>query len=193
MKLCRISVVLFVIALSFPAYAKPCPSRVVVNGHCVPTQTIRQLEATYRTKSIPGRFWYDARSGLYGYEGQAPLGQMAPNLPFKGRLSARASNGNTGVFINGRQLSQAEVAYLKRLGPVMRGRYWLDATGNVGFEGRPVPFANLFAAMNRQHPQRSRGGSTYYGNWKTGTYAGSSGGCSYVSTPSGSVMTGNCD
>jgi hypothetical protein len=186
-----------VIAISVPstsAEAAQCPDQVFINGRCAPSSLLRKLEAAYQTRAVPGRYWYDGKSGLYGYVGQPPLGQMAPNLPFGGKLSPRASAGDTGVFINGRELSRTEVAFLSRLGPVVPGRYWLDAAGNVGIEGSPMPFANLFAAIQRAQPQRrNNGGSTYYGNWKTGTYAGSSGGCSYVSTTSGSVMTGNCD
>ncbi len=182
------------IALTFvfaaPAQAKPCRTNIHVNGSCVSTAKVRKLERAYGTESRAGRYWYDRRSGLMGVEGQPPFTQIAAGLDLGGRLKRNASNGTTRVFINGRELHATEVAFLRRFGPVVPGRYWMNARLDVGFEGNAMPFANLGAAMQRG---RRGGGSSYYSNSNLGTYAGSSGGCSYVSTTSGSVMTGNCN
>jgi hypothetical protein len=67
-------------------------------------------------------------------------------LELGGPLRPSASGGNTGVFINGREIHPTELAYLQRVfGYVIPGRYWLDAQGIGGFEGGPAAF-NLFAA-----------------------------------------------
>lgn len=42
--------------------------------------------------------------GAWGKTGGPGLGLIAPGLPLPGTLRADASNGTTGVFINGRQL-----------------------------------------------------------------------------------------
>jgi len=204
-----IAVLSFIIflAVSMDAEARGrCASGVRVNSECVATQTLRNLEAKYGSKAQPGNYWYDSRSGLFGHVGQPPMGQIPPGMPFAKTLRRNASNGDTGVVINGRELSKVEVMMLSQLGPVVPGRYWMDAMTNVGFEGNPIPFTNLAALMNNRGQQQrrnggggvnndfyyGRAGDNYYGNSNLGTYANSSGGCSYVMTSAGSVTSG-CD
>jgi hypothetical protein len=62
-------------------------------------------------------------------------------------MPAECSGGNTGVFINGRELHQIDVMLLSQIGPVLRGKFWLDSNGLFGFEGGPA-LGNLFAAAN---------------------------------------------
>lgn len=162
----------------------------------IPTQ-VQQLRAIYGYVAPPGQYWYDTKSGLYGVMGWEAAGFMQPGHDF-GPLPANASNGNTGVFINGRQINMAEAMYCQRIfGAVYQGRWWLDGrTGNLGAEGSPVPIANVYMAL--QNSQRSsQGGSGGGYGWHskiTGASGGSDGKCSYVNIPgSGSVMTGNCD
>jgi hypothetical protein len=172
-----------------------CPTQVVVNGRCAERATLEQIQQRYRFQVQPGRYWYDRASGLAGLDGQAPIGFFAPNMPFDAPLAADASRGRTRVFINGREITDSEVAFLRTLGPVIPGRYWLDAAGNVGFEGRPTPFANLVALAQATQRGNARGGSrdNFHGNSYLHTYSNSAGGCGYVSTPAGTVMTGNCN
>jgi hypothetical protein len=66
-------------------------------------------------------------------------------LSLGGPLRADASNGDTGVFINGRQLHQVDVARLTQIGPVYQARCWMDAQGNIGLEGQPA-FGNVWVA-----------------------------------------------
>jgi hypothetical protein len=63
-------------------------------------------------------------------------------------LREDASHGDTGVFINGRQLHRVDVARLMQLGPVNKGRCWMDAQGNIGLEGQPA-FGNVWVAAAR--------------------------------------------
>ena len=128
------------------AASEPEQSPVVVNGQAMTAEQQAVFTATYGSPPIPGKYWYDARSGLYGYVGAGPMGSMQPGHDY-GALAADASGGATGVFINGRELPLMEVQlYAQLLGPVLPGRYWLDATGNVGREGEPQALANLFGA-----------------------------------------------
>jgi hypothetical protein len=94
------------------------------------------LRQTYGAAPPPGRYWYDPRSGLYGYWGREAAGYIRPGHDF-GELSPRASAGNTGVFLNGREINLTEAQFFQRLfGVVYLGHFWLDgATGNSGKQG----------------------------------------------------------
>ncbi len=167
---------------------------IYINGREISQQQVEQLRAMYGYVAPPGKYWYDSRGGLYGTMGYEAAGFMRPGHDF-GPLPANASNGNTGVFINGRQININEAMYCQRLfGAVYQGHWWLDGrTGNMGAEGNPTPIVNVFVAL--QQSQRSgQGGSYSWHSNATGASGGSSRGCSYVSIPgSGSVMSGNCD
>jgi hypothetical protein len=117
---------------------------VVVNGVRLDDDTLDALEAAYRIEVPPARYWYDPVSGVWGLEGGPAEGQIHPGLPLGGALRADASNGDTGVFVNGRQLHRLEVAALQRCTPVFPGRYWVLANGVGGVEGGPASF-NLAA------------------------------------------------
>lgn len=162
---------------------------VIVNGAPLEARHAAALESAYRTRLVPGRYWYDAMSGLWGLEGGPSVGLIAPGLPF-GRLSPRASVGRmasiTGVFVNGREIHPDELQALRALyGQVRRARYWLNARGIAGYEGGPPQF-NVAAAA-----QQARGNSSV----RRGLFgsSGSDGSCSYYMHPNGSsVMTGRC-
>ncbi len=120
----------------------------VVNGEPLSAAQKQQLEARYNLRPAPGRYWYDRATGAFGHEGRETAGFLPPGLPISAALRADASNGRTGVFINGRQLHDNDVAAFRAAGiPVMAGRYWVDAAGNCGYEGGPA-ILNLFAMMN---------------------------------------------
>ena len=168
-------------------------SGIFINNRELTASQIAEIKRLYMFVAPPGRYWYDTRSGLWGLMGREAAGFLNPGHDF-GTLPANASNGDTGVFINGRELNLAEALYCKQLfGAVYQGHWWLDGrTGNIGVEGNPMPIANVYMILH----QRGRSGDGGY-SWSsknTGAYGGSDGNCSYVSIPgSGSVMTGNCD
>ena len=128
------------------------PTRsVVINGERLSDETIGTLEKAFRVRIMDGQFWYDKMNGSWGVQGGPASGFIMPGLDLGGPLRADASNGNTGVFINGRQLHQIDVTRLSQLGPVYQGRYWMDAWGNMGIEGMPA-LLNIWAVI------QSRGG-----------------------------------
>ncbi|HRD96958.1 MAG TPA: hypothetical protein PLA97_11240 [Rubrivivax sp.] len=141
--------------------AAPEAGPVVINTQPLSPATRSRLEATYRTRLLAGRYWYDPRTGWWGVEGGPTIGLVHAGLALGGPLRADASHGSSGVFINGRQLHGMEVTYLRTLGPVWPGRYWADALGNVGLEGQSLPFANLYALAQQRHggPPPTQGGS----------------------------------
>jgi len=128
---------------------------VVVNGIPLETDVIVAIERAYRVPVRNGRYWYDRVSGVWGFEGGPGLGQMQPGLMLGGAMRSDASRGNTGVFVNGRQLHMLDVLALRRCTVVIPGRYWVNALGIGGYEGGP-PMFNL-AQMCA--PARSSGGT----------------------------------
>lgn len=116
--------------------------KVFINGKALDRVTLEQLQQLYPLPIPPGRYWYDPVSGAYGVEGKPVTGQMLPGLALGGALRANASRGTSGVFINGRQLTFGEKAYIEQAcqTPVMPARYWVNAQGLGGYEGGPASF-----------------------------------------------------
>jgi hypothetical protein len=131
-----------------PPYAQPSApaagSRsVVVNNARLSDEQLRQLEQRFHLRITDGAYWYDQVSGAWGMQGGPTLGFTQPHMELGGPLSPDASNGRTGVFINGRELHQLDVMALRELTPyVIPGRYWVDRRGIGGYEGGP-PIFNL--------------------------------------------------
>lgn len=127
---------------------------VVVNGVRLTDREVAELEHGDRGRQLPlhdGTYRYDAISGAWGAQGGPTLGFRRAGLAIGGPLRASASNGHTGVFVNGRELHRLDVLALRRLGQEWLGRYCLDALGNFGRErertlGKLVWFAESRAS-----------------------------------------------
>lgn len=138
-------------------YPEPC-SAVVVNHVPLSPHQIAELELTYGVRAVPGQYWYDSRSGLYGPMGRPCHGQLQPGHDF-GPLPRNASMGTTGVLLNGRELHHSETAYLSQyVGRIAPGAYWLDGFGNVGHAGDPIPVVNLYEVLFAGAPSPAPGG-----------------------------------
>jgi hypothetical protein len=142
---------------------------VFINRVRLPDDTLQLLEQTFQTRVPDGRYWYDQMSGAWGMEGGPTVGFTMPALPIGGPLPADISGGTTEVFINGRQLHSVDLLGLQQLvgGPVMPGRYWVDAQGYAGLEGGPalVNLKQLASNLYRQNggvgENYGNGGSAY--------------------------------
>jgi hypothetical protein len=106
--------------LAVPARAA---TGIVINGTELTTPQALAVVAMYGYAPPRGRYWYDSRSGAWGLEGSGTAGFILPGHNF-GPVARDASNGNTGVIINGRELNLTEALSLQRtFGAAYRGRW----------------------------------------------------------------------
>lgn len=159
------------------------PTGVVINAVAVPPEQIQMYLSSSGGYVPPGDYWYDAKCGAFGLKGGPTQGFITAGLPLGGALRADASGGGngalTGVFVNGRELHPIDVQGLSRMGRVMPGRYWLDASANFGVEGSSMALGNLM-------PRGAGSGPTGPGYNKTnyGGHLGSDGETSFYFDPS---------
>jgi len=126
--------------------AQPAPAGdVIINGVKLTPKHEDEFVQRYGIAPVPGTYWYDAKSGLWGLAGQQAAGFLYAGHDF-GTLAPNASNGRTSIFLNGREMPQSEVLVFSSLlgGMIQPGRYWLDEQGNYGYEGMPIAAGNLY-------------------------------------------------
>ena len=157
---------------------------VLVNRVRISEQELLGFEQRWNTRVQNGNYWYDRMSGAWGLEGGPTAGWMSPGLSLGGPLRADASGGNTGVFINGRELHPLDVQALMQIVQVQRGRWWVDGQGNFGPEGGPV-WGNLMALA--QQRGRGKNWSSYSSDGHS--FIGGDGNCTYFSSHDAGTST----
>jgi hypothetical protein len=165
--------------------------KVIMNGITWDDKMESEFQNIYKIKPIPGNYWYDSTSGLWGLNGGQALGFIYPGHAY-GTMQSNISNGNSGIFINGRHIPVSEALIWGQIlgSPAQPGRYWLDGLGNVGYEGIPYTAFNLYVVATQNNYRRgSSGGGDNF--WSTRFSAGNSsadGSTGYVSIPGQGVI-----
>ena len=158
---------------------------ISINGKRLDANEVRAL-AQYGVQAQSGNYWYDAVSGAWGAWGGPTAGFVAAGIP-SAPLPSNASNGMTGVLINGRNITQGELAFLQNLArsPIPPGQYWLDANGYAGQVGGPPLINFLQAAQTQQQPQTS----SWYGKNAAGYSSSDGSGGIWIANPHGGTGT----
>lgn len=126
---------------------------ITINQTRLTEARIREVERQWQTSIPEGRYWYDRMSGAWGTEGGPTTGFIHPGLDLGGPLRPDASRGNSGVFINGRELPVQDVTGLGQIVTVLPGRWWVDGQGYFGAEGGPALGNLRLLAPQRQGTQ----------------------------------------
>jgi hypothetical protein len=153
---------------------------ITVNRVRLTEAQITGFETRWQVRLQEGTFWYDRVSGAWGHDGGPTAGWILPGQELGGPLPVDASRGNTGVFINGRELPMQDVTALMQIVAVQRGRWWVDGLANFGAEGGPV-LGNLWA-LARQRGARPGQAWSLYANKGNNFIAGDENGCTYFSS-----------
>jgi hypothetical protein len=104
---------------------------------------LRMLDLALGGTVPDGYYWYDARWGAFGRVGEGRERALPAGLDLGGPLPANASSGNSGVFINGRELGFVELSRTPGIPYLPRRRYWVNGNGDFGIERAVAIMGNL--------------------------------------------------
>ncbi|XP_011088321.1 extra-large guanine nucleotide-binding protein 1 [Sesamum indicum] len=97
-------------------------------------------------KLRPGKYWYDKVSGFWGKDGEQPCQIISAQLAVGYQIRQDASNGNTNVMINNREITKAEFWMLQAAGIHCEGNphFWVTADGSYQHEGMNYVMGKLW-------------------------------------------------
>ncbi|KAJ8555846.1 hypothetical protein K7X08_013342 [Anisodus acutangulus] len=108
-------------------------SNVFVNGRPIPDRVVKKAEKLAGPIQ-PGDYWYDYRAGFWGVMGHLCLGVIMPNIEeFNYPIPKDCAAGNTGIYVNGRELHQKDLDLLASRGlPITKNKsYFIEISGSV--------------------------------------------------------------
>ncbi len=156
---------------------------VKINGTELSSDDLQKIKTAFGSTPPPADYWYDSTSHLYGLKGNVAAGLIdfqaigvARNF---GAVARDASSGNTGVLINGREISSDEKSALQQLcqlQDIAQAEYTIDSSGNIVTNGAFI--GNLQNCIPRNQQKRS----PYLGS-PIGVGAGGDSSCNWVSIP----------
>ncbi|KAH7834664.1 hypothetical protein Vadar_018390 [Vaccinium darrowii] len=116
------------------------PQLIYVNGKplCHEELVALQMCLNPPKKLKPGRYWYDKVSGFWGKEGEKPCQIISAQLNVGYAIMLKASNGDTNIRINNREITKAELRMLQWAGIHCEGspHFWVSADGSYQEEGQ---------------------------------------------------------
>lgn len=125
-------------------------SSITINGKPMTAEQRQEYQQTYGFIPKPGHYWYDSKTGMVGNMGEPMAGTINLGHDF-GVMPKNASNGHSGVIVNGRELTDAELQlYSINLGNIKPGRYQLTPESGWSEEGRSQPTATPTVKQAKQ-------------------------------------------
>ncbi|ESQ53686.1 hypothetical protein EUTSA_v10024380mg [Eutrema salsugineum] len=130
--------------------ANQLPSRLIaVNDKPLDEEELYMLQTCPNPpkKLKPGDYWYDKVAGYWGKVGEKPCQIISPHMNIGGsNIKKNASNGDTEIFINNREITKAELMMLKVAGVQCEGKphFWVDADGTYQEEGQKRFIGNIW-------------------------------------------------
>ncbi|XP_038895484.1 protein ENHANCED DISEASE RESISTANCE 4-like isoform X2 [Benincasa hispida] len=118
---------------------------VSVNGQHLPAYVVKKAEKK-AGPILPGDYWYDYQAGFWGVMGHPCLGIIPPFIDeFTYPMSRNCAAGNTGIFVNGRELHKRDLELLSSRGlPTTANKlYRIDISGRVVDEDSGKELFNL--------------------------------------------------
>ncbi|KAL7239042.1 hypothetical protein ACSBR2_005023 [Camellia fascicularis] len=108
-------------------------TNVTINGHPIPDRMLKKAEKLSGPVH-PGQYWYDSRAGFWGVMGGPCLGIILPFIEeFNYPMPENCAGGNTGIFVNGRELHPRDLNLLSSRGlPTTKDKsYIIEISGRV--------------------------------------------------------------
>ncbi|KAG5565968.1 hypothetical protein RHGRI_001781 [Rhododendron griersonianum] len=108
-------------------------THVTINGNLMSDRLLKKAEKL-SGPIHPGHYWYDSRAGFWGVMGGPCLGIIPPFIEeFDYPMPENCAGGNTGVFVNGRELHQRDLNLLSTRGLPTTGdrSYIVEISGRV--------------------------------------------------------------
>ncbi|KAL8116185.1 hypothetical protein AgCh_022615 [Apium graveolens] len=110
------------------------PELVILNGKPLSREELVRLLGCPNPprKLRPRKYWYDKQSGLWGLEGEKPSQIITPQLDVGDPIMQNASNGNTKILVNNREITKPELWVMQWAGIQCEGQphFWCSADGS---------------------------------------------------------------